>query len=307
VKSEIPSFLLSPPRQYSAESDGALSRASFLDKSLAHFAALIRTTCVQWNTARQEGFFQKLDARVKVSFLLFFVMIVSIKKSLLPEAEIALFVLLLAGFSRLDLQSFYGRIFFLSFIFGFLAALPSCLNGITSGDVILPLVHFSKERCFWIWCVPETVGITRQGLEGVLMLTLRVFNSLSLSFLVIYTTPFPELIRSLKTLRVPDPFLMIISLSFQYIFIFTKILEDLHLARKSKVIEGDAAEARNWVAGRMAFLFHKTKVRCEEVFTAMLARGFSGEVRLYAQRKMKRADMVWAALLSCFGVLFLIL
>jgi cobalt/nickel transport system permease protein len=283
-----------------------MARASFLDKSLSHFAALIGTTCVQWNTACQEGFFQKLDARVKVFFLLFFIVIVSLKKSLLPEAAIALFVLLLAGLSHLNLLSLYGRILILSFIFGFLAALPSCLNGITPGDMVLPLVHFSKEHCFWIWCVPETVGITRQGLEGLLMLTLRVFNSLSLSFLVIYTTPFSEIIRALKILKVPDTFLMIIALSYQYIFIFTKTMEDLHLARKSKVIAGDDTEARNWVAGRMAFLFRKTKGRCEEVFTAMLARGFCGEVKFYAPRRIKRVDMAWASLLFCCGILFLI-
>jgi len=306
VKSDIPSFLLSPPNRYPARTSGAVSGTSFLDKSISRFAALIKTTCIQWDTARQDGFFQKLDARVKVFFLLFFVVIVSIKKSILPEAGIALFVLLLAGLSRLRLTSFYGRVSFLSFIFGFLAALPSCLNVITSGDMVLRLAHFSEVRCFWIWCVPENIGITRQGMEGVLMLTLRVFNSLSLSFLVIYTTPFSEMIRALKSLKVPDTFLMIIALSYQYIFIFTKTLEDLHLARKSKVIEGDAGETRNWVAGRMAFLLRKTRVRCEEVFNAMLARGFSGEIKLYSPQKVKSADMAWAFLLFFSGGLFLI-
>jgi len=306
VKSDIPSFLLNPSRPYSAEPEGASSSAAFMDKSLATFAALIRTTCLQWDTARRKGFFQKLDARVKVFFLLFFVVLVSLKRSLLPESGIALFVFLLAGLSRLDLWSFYGRILFLSFFFGFLVALPSCLNGITPGDMVLPLIHFSKEHCFWIWCVPETVGITRQGLEGVLMLTLRVFNSLSLSFLVIYTTPFSEMIRALKSLKVPDPFLLIMALSYQYIFIFTKTLEDPHLARKSKFIEGDTVEARNWVAGRMAFLFGKTKGRCEEVFTAMLARGFCGEVKFYTPPRIKRVDLAWASLLFCCGILFLI-
>jgi len=306
VKSDIPAFLLSSPHRYTARTSGAVSGASFVDKSISRLAALIGTTWIQWDTARQEGYFQKLDARVKVFFLLFFVIIVSLKKSLVPEAGIALFVLLLVGLSRLRLLPFYKRVSFLSFIFGFLAALPSCLNVITSGDMVLPLVHFSEGHCFWIWCVPETLGITRQGMEGVLMLTLRVFNSLSLSFLVIYTTPFSEMIRALKSLKVPDTFLMIVTLAYQYIFIFTKTLEDIHLARKSKVIEGDAAEARNWVAGRMAFLLRKTRVRCEEVFNAMLARGFSGEVKLYAPRKMKRTDMAWASVLFFSGVLFLI-
>jgi cobalt/nickel transport system permease protein len=307
MKSSIPAFLLKAPPPYSSESAGKVSGASFLDKNLADFVSTIRVTGIQWNTARQEGFLQKLDARVKVFSLLFLIIIVSIKKSFLPELGIAGFVLLLAALSRLNLFSFYGRALFMSFIFGFLVALPSCLNGITPGDMVIPLASFSKERCFSLWCIPQTIGVTRQGIEGVSLMSLRVFNSLSLSFLVIYTTPFPEVIRAFKSLKVPDLFLMIITLSYQYIFIFIKIVAELHLARKSKTIVGKSAEVRNWMVEKMAFLFGKTKMRCEEVFNAMLVRGFSGEIKLYAPRKMKRADIAYASLLFCFGVLFLIL
>lgn len=307
MKNEIPAFLLSPPQRCAPQSSGSAGGTSFLDKSLSRFAALIKTTFIQWDAARMDGFFQRLDARIKVLFLLLFVIIVSLKRSLLPEAGIALFVLLLAVISRLRLPSFYGRVSLLSFFFGFLVALPSCLNVISSGDMVLPLVRLSEGRCFWIWCVPDTIGVTRQGMEGVLMLTLRVFNSLSLSFLVLYTTPFSEMIRALKSLKAPDAFLLIIALTYQYIFIFTKTLEDLYLARKSRTVEDHASEARRWVTGRMAFLFRRTKAKCEEVFTAMLARGFSGEVRLGEPQTMKKADMAWASVLFLVGFLFLIL
>jgi cobalt ECF transporter T component CbiQ len=309
VPGNLPPFLLSPPRPYPADSPGtkSASGATFLDKGLAGCAALVKTTFVQWDTARRKGFFQKLDARVKLFFLLFFVVLISIKQSLLPEVGIALLILMLAGLSRLDLWSFYRRVLFLSFLFGFLVALPSCLNVITPGEILLPLVDFPEERCFFAWCLPKTVGITRQGLEGTSMLTLRVFNSLSLSFLVIYTTPFSEMIRALKSLKVPDLFLLIIALSYQYILIFAKVMEDLHLARKSKLINNDSREARDWVAGRMAFLFRRTKGRCEEVFSAMLSRGFTGEIKLYAPRKLECADLAWTALLFFPGMLLLII
>jgi energy-coupling factor transporter transmembrane protein EcfT len=307
VKSEIPSFLLSKPRWYSAKTTGAASRTSFLDRGIEHFAKLIKTTYVQWETARKEGFFQKLDARVKVLFLLFFVVIVSMKRTLLPEVAIGVFVFALAALSRLNLFSFYRRVIFFGFVFGFLVALPSSLNIITRGEVVMPIVHLSKAYHFWVYHIPETVGITRQGIEGVAMLTLRVINSLSLSFLVIYTTPFPEIIKALKSLKVPDPFLMIITLAYKYIFIFARTLEDVYLAKRSKIIEVNAQETRNWVAGRMAFLLRKTRVRCEDVFNAMLARGFSGNVSLYPCRKTTKKDLFVGSFLFFIGFLFLLL
>lgn len=307
MKNDIPVFLLSKPHQHTAKMTGEVSRTPFIDKGIDRFAALIKTTYLQWETAGRNGLFQRLDARVKVLFLLFFIIIVSLKQTFIPEAAIGVFVFFLAAFSRLNLVSFYGRIFFFGFVFGFLVALPSCLNIIAKGEVIIPIVRLSKAYRFWIYHIPETIGITRQGIEGVAQLTLRVVNSLSLSFLIIYTTPFPEIIKALKSLRVPDTFLMVITLSYKYVLIFARIAEDIHLAKKSKVVDTNAAEARDWVAGRMAFLFRKTRTRCEEVYDAMLARGFSGDIVLYSHKKMSGKDLAVGSLLLGAGFLLLML
>lgn len=306
-KSDIPAFLLTRAHRPKPSSPGASLNTAFLDRGIDRFAALIKMTYVQWDTAHNEGLFQKLDARVKVLFLLFFVVIVSIKKLVLPEISIGFFILILVLLSRLNLVSFYGRVLFFGFLFGFLVALPSCLNIIVKGDVLIPIVHLSHPCQFWVYHIPQTIGITQQGLYGVFMLTLRVVNSLSLSLLVIYTTPFPEIIRALKSLRVPDTFLMIITLSYKYIFIFAKTIEDIHLAKKSKVVDVDTAEARNWIAGRMAFLLRKTRLRCEDVFDAMLARGFTGDVALYNCGSMETKNVFAGALLLIMGIAFIIM
>ncbi len=303
----LPPFLLSPPRPYPADSPRtkSASGATFLDKGLAGCAALLKTTFVQWDTARRKGFSRNWNAG-QVIFPPFFCRSDKHQTEFLPSSA-----------SPFDPDacrlSLLGPVVLLPSVFAselsvrFLVALPSCLNVITPGEILLPLVDFPEERCFFAWCLPKTVGITRQGLEGTSMLTLRVFNSLSLSFLVIYTTPFSEMIRALKSLNVPDLFLLIIALSYQYILIFAKVMEDLHLARKSKLINNDSREARDWVAGRMAFLFRRTKGRCEEVFSAMLSRGFTGEIKLYAPRKLECADLAWTALLFFPGMLLLII
>jgi energy-coupling factor transporter transmembrane protein EcfT len=307
MRNEVPDFLLGKPRLQSSTVAGGTSRISFLDKGINDLSRLIKTTYIQWETADKNGFFQSLDARVKVLFLLFFVIIVSVKQALLPEVIIAGFVCILAAISRLNLIAFYKRVFFFGFIFGFLVALPSALNIVTHGEVILPVIHLSQSYHFLMYHIPETVGFTRQGLEGVVMLTLRVMNSLALSVLVIYTTPFAQIIKALKSLKAPDLFLMILTLSYKYIFIFAQTVEHIHLARKAKTIQANAGEERNWVAGRIAYLFRKTSIRCEEVFDGMTARGFSGDVVLYFHRKMTGKDMIAALILLVVGVGLLIL
>lgn len=278
----------------------------FIEKGIHHLAAVIKTGFVQWETASRDNFFQKIDARIKVLFLLFYVIIVSLKKDILSELLIAVFVFLLTVLSRLDIVSLYKRVIFCAFFFGFLIALPSAFNVITKGEIIIPIAHLSMPYRFWIYQVPEEIGLTREGVYGVLMLTSRVMNSLAISLFVLHTTPFPEIMKALRVLRVPGSFLMIIALSYKYMFIFAKTVEDLHLAKKSRLVgKVSNAEARRWIAGRMAFVLRKTGMRCEEVFKAMLGRGFSDDIKIYAARGLCAKDCFTGVAFFGFGVLFL--
>ncbi|MDA8215251.1 MAG: cobalt ECF transporter T component CbiQ [Nitrospiraceae bacterium] len=279
---------------------------SFIDNGISHLGKVIRTGYIQWELASKDGFFQRLDARIKVLFLVFFIIIVSLKREIVPEIGIAFFIFVLAVLSRLNLFSFYKKVLSLGFIFGFLIALPAAFNVITKGEIILPLLHLSKSYDFRIYHVPQTIGITREGISGVIMLTLRVVNSISLSFLILYTTSFSDIIRAFRILKVPDAVLMIITLTYKYIFIFAKTVEDMHLAKKSRMTGGISnTEARRWIAGRIAFMFKKTQQRCEEVFKAMLGRGFSDTIKLYGFRKMNNLDRAAGFSLFFVGVLFL--
>jgi len=306
MRNNIPGFLLQRPSPDSFElSKGGLKMA-FIEKGMHRLADVIKTGYVQWETASRDNFFQGIDARIKVLFLLFYVIIVSLKKDILSEFVIAAFVFVLTVLSRLDIFNFYRRIIFLAFFFGFLIAFPSAFNVITSGEVVIPIAHLSRPYSFWIYKVPEEIGLTREGMYGVLMLTLRVMNSLTLSFFVLNTTPFPEIIKALKVLKVPDSFLMIITLSYKYMFLFAKTAEDMHLAKKSRLVgRVSNAEARRWVAGRIAVMLKKTRMRCEEVFKAMLGRGFSDNIKVCMVNKLRARDWFTGVTFFIVGILFL--
>lgn len=294
-----------PSSESFARSEGVL-KMPFIEKGIHHLADVIKTGYIQWETASRNDFFQKIDARVKVLFLLFYAVIVSLQRDITSQAVIGVLVFILASISRLNIIALYKRVLFWGFIFGFLIALPSAFNVITQGETIFPILQLSKNYSFWIYQIPKEIGITKQGVYGVLMLTLRVMNSLALSFVVSYTTPFPEIIRALMVLKVPDSFLIIVTLSYKYIFIFAKTVEDMHLAKKSRLAgQVSNAEARSWIAGRFAFLFKKTQLRCEEIFKAMVGRGFSDNIRLYGFRKLTLLDWSAGIVLCLIGALLL--
>lgn len=278
----------------------------FIERGIHSLTSVMKTGYAQWETSSADRFFQRTDARIKVLFLLFYVLIVSLKRDLLPEAMIGAFVFVLVLASGLNVFTFYKRVLFFSLAFGFLVTLPAAFNVVTGGEVILPVFHLSGPHSFWIYRIPEEIGITREGMHAVAIVTARVANSLAISFFVLFTTPFPEIIRALKVLKVPDALLMIITLTYKYMFTFAKTVEDMHLAKKSRLAGGVSdAEARRWIAGRIAVLFRKSRLRSEEIYKAMRARGFSGDVRIYSAGRPGRRDMITGLVLFAAGILFL--
>ena len=308
MTNKIPSFLLARSFPCPIERGRGTVKVPFLERGIEHLARLIREGYFRLEFSSHNGLFRKMDARVKVLFLLFFILIVSLKRDLLSEASLSLFFFLLILLSRLNILRIYKRVFLGGFLFGFLIAFPSAFNFLTKGEIVLPLVTLSRPYTFWVYHVPADIGVTREGIYGTAMLAMRVMNSLSVSLLVLYTTPFHEIIRAFKILRVPDAFLIIITLCYKYIFILSKTLEDMYLAKKSRIArEVSDAEAREWIAGRIAFIFRKTRLRCEEVFQAMIGRGFSETVAFGGFGKMRPVDWGAAIFLFFSGLIFLFL
>jgi len=306
MANNIPPFLLNPIPPSSFTNDKGKVKMPFIEKGINHLAGVIKRGYVFWELSSPDGFFQKIDARVKVLFLLFLVITISLKRDFLSQIYIWVFIFVLVLLSRLNILTFYRRVLFYGFIFGFLIALPSAFNVITKGEVVLPLLKLSKPYHFWVYHIPAEIGITKEGIHGVMRLTMRVIDSLSVSFLVLYTTPFPEMMKALKVLKIPDSFLVIITLCYKYIFIFSKSVEDIFMAKKSRMIREEGnTETREWIVGRLVFIFRKSQMRCEEVFMAMIGRGFSDTIRLYGFRKMRPADWFAGALLFSADLLFL--
>ena len=305
MKESLPTFLLTLHEPLPGTGRGRRGEA-VLDRALHRIGSVIGATFMQWEFASKKGVLQAMDARVKLVCLLFLLVVGTVKNAMVPGLSLAGLLFVLVCLSRLNPVHFYRRIGALAFLFGFLIVLPAACNLVTDGAIILPLLHMRAARTLWLYTLPATIGITREGLSVVGLVTLRMVNCLTISFLLLHTTPFPQIIKSLKIFRVPDVLLVVFVLTYKYIFIFSKMLEAIHLARKSRLSGGSAAgEAGAWAAGRITFLFRKTQGRCEEIFQAMVSRGLSKEIELAAAGKLRRRDVAEGLCLICCGVILI--
>lgn len=276
-----------------------------MDKALSGLCGLLRRLYIQWDLAGRQGLLQRRDPRVKLLLLLGTVIVVSVKQTLLAQALVGGLLLGAALFSRIPLREVQGKALIMAAVFGLLLPAPSALNLVAPGEVILPLLQLGgAKRLLWFQ-VPETVGFTREGALGVAILAGRIMNSLSVVFLVLNSTPVADMVRALKHFRVPDTLVWVVLLTYRYLFVLVNLVEQMHRARAARLIKGaSSGETRIWAAHRMAFLFQRTQLRCEEMFRAMQSRGFSGKVRVEALGAMAPGD--WACIGLMAGLMGLI-
>jgi len=101
-------------------------------------------------------------------------------------------------------------------------------------------------------------------------------------------------------LRVPQAFVLILGMTYRYIYVLLHAANNMFLARRSRVVGRVAnAEDQRWLAASMGALFAKSYALSDDVYLAMQSRGFRGEAQVMETMAWRTHDWVW---LSAFVV-----
>ena len=303
MESNIPDYLCNKGYRQPDLPLTVRQRHSFLNRTIVHAAGAVKSIYLQAENASHGSFIHRIHPNVKLVSLIYLEIVISIVRH--PAAQMAatfaiFFLFLLA---RLKLIQVYRKIFFLAFIFGFLIMIPASLNLVSPGKIIFNLVAFQAPSRFLIYQIPQNIGFTAEGFQVVSLVFLRVLNSVAFALLIVYTTSLPAFIKSLKTIGVPDTFLMVISLACKYIFILSRSIEETFLALKSRMIGNlHNSTIRKIVSGLIFNIFKKSMKRYEDTWHAMLSRGYRGKVILHTQQPLSPMDFVALATIVAIGI-----
>ena len=266
-------------------------------------AKAVKSIYLQEDNAIKENYIHKLNPHIKLISLIYFAVIISIASSLKAQILTTSFIFLLYIISGLKIFEVYKKIIFLAFVFGFLVVFPASLNLISPGKIIYNIISFEKSSHFLIYNIPQHIGFTSEGIQVVLLVFLRVLNSISFAMLIVYTTSFPVLVKSFKIIGIPDTFLMIITLAYKYIFILSRTIEETYFALKSRLICNiKNNEMRKLVSGQIFFIFKKSMTNYENTYCAMISRGYCGKIKLHSQVNFKFKDFIALIIIVGFGI-----
>jgi cobalt/nickel transport system permease protein len=260
----------------------AQGRIGWLEQTLGGITGNIEHAIFTERHARSEGWLQRRDPRAKLVGFLMAIVAASLASSIVGLALLYAATLTAARASRVPFGFFVKRVWL---------GIP-----FFAGIVVVPAIFFVPgERVFDFVLGPAHLAPSWNGLAGAVLFVCRVGVSVSLAVLMVVTTPWADILKSLRALRTPQVFVLVLSMTYRYIFLFLHTANGILLARKSRVVgRTSGAEQRRWITGTIGNLMSRGFKMSNDVYAAMLARGFTGEVRVYSTYRMEAAD--WLAL-----------
>ncbi|HUJ22511.1 MAG TPA: cobalt transporter CbiM [Bryobacteraceae bacterium] len=267
--------------RYGWAPSGRHRRKSFVERTVRSLLEAMEQTLFAEDMAATDGFLQRLDPRVKLIGISALILAAVAVRRLPALAGVLLAGFILALLSRVPIRVLATRVWLAVAAF--------------TGAIALPAIFLTPGRTLYRLPVLDW-QITQQGLHASALLILRAETAATLSVLLILSTLWTHLLQALRSFRLPVVLVVILGMTYRYMFLFLQIARDMFESRECRLVGIlEPADRRRLAAASAGVLLGKTLQLSGEVHTAMQARGFRGEVRLLNEWKMGWGDWIRAA------------
>lgn len=258
-----------------------------VETSVRGFLAVLEQAMESEELAREPGLLQRLDPRAKLAGLL--LLIIAAAASRRIGIIVALFgvALALAVASRIPIRTLAVRVWGGTFLFSGLIALPAVF--VTPGRAVAHLPYLE-------------LSMTAQGLLSAAILISRVETTATLALLLVLSTPWANLLKALRVFHFPVVLIVILGMTYRYVFLLLSTAREMLESRRSRLVgELLGAERRRLLAGTAGVLLAKSLQLSGDVYLAMRARGFRGEVYVLEDFRMSSRDWLALGFFSALG------
>ena len=269
------------------------SAHDFVARSIQGALAFLKEAVFAEETAALPGLLQALDPRIKLSGILLLLLATMFARSLTVLSLLYLLGLLLAVLSRLRVGFFLLRTWVFIPLFSLAIAIPALFSFVSPGRTVAAI------GCF---------HITQHGLTAAAFFVGRVVVSVSLAVLLSLTTRHTALLKALRTFAVPQIFVMILGICYRYIYLFVELVENTYRAIRSRTgSRMHHRQGQRIVAWNIGQLWSRSYALNEQVYGAMVSRGFRGDPVTLETFRTQPRDWLWlgGVVLVCMALMTL--
>ncbi len=258
---------------------GRARNTGFIDKNLESVAAFMKGMLESEAYASRKGIFQRIEARARIAGVLVLIAACAMSGSLWFLSVMLLGVSTISVLSKVGIRVLAGRVA-PSFAFTLVLVAPVLFSFMSPGKSITGTAG--------------GVSVTLEGAYSASLLLLRVSVMVALASLLFLTTRQSDFFRGLQRMPVPAFFVTALFMTFRYILILVKLVEDSALAMKSRMISGAGLkQSQMLAASRITLIIGKSLSMADEINMAMASRGFSGTVRTLGDGALMSWDYLW--------------
>jgi cobalt ECF transporter T component CbiQ len=254
---------------------------NFVERTLSSLVNAMERALYAEELAKQRGLLQRLDPRIKVIGILTLVVATAMTHKLWVMGAIFAVAVTLAAMSRVPFGILAKRVWVAILMFTGVIALPA------------PFLVPGRE----VWRLPGLDWpVTAQGLASACYLVVRVETAATLSVLLILCTPWSHVLKALRVLGVPVVFVVILGMTYRYILLLLQSAHDMFESRRSRMVGNlEGPERRRVAASSAGVLMSKSLQLSGDVYSAMLSRGFRGEVYVLDDFQTSKIDWIMLA------------
>ena len=271
--------------------DAGKNSRGVVERSLASFVDALEHAFYAEESAKKNGLLQKLDPRIKIAAVFPLIVIAALARRLGVIVALFATALVLALLSKVPMATLAKRVWLGVLTFTGFISFPALF--LTPGVAIytLPLLGWS---------------VTEQGLRAAMYLIMRAETAATFSVLLVLCTPWSLVLKALRVLRLPIVLVVILGMTYRYIFLFLRNAHDMFMSRKSRMVGRlDGGEQRRVATASAGVLMSKTIQLSGDVYLAMRSRGFQGEVYVLDEFQTHWFD--WAMLAVFISIALLAL
>ena len=266
-----------------------MSEPSFLDRrhgggffevQIGNLLGVMEHALHAEHLAQESGLIQRFDPRVRLVAMLVLIGLVVSTRNLGTLCGLFAAAVGLAVLSRIPITIVARGIWLNVAMFTGLLALPAIFIVPGAPFFRLPLLGWAA---------------TMQGIESAAFLLGRGITASTFAALIVLATPWPYLLKALRALRIPAVVIVILCMSYRYIFLLLQTALDMFEARRSRQVGRlSGQEKRRMLVADAGVLLSKSLHLADEVFLAMQSRGYRGEQ--HALLDFHMASLDWAVL-----------
>jgi len=283
-------------------------KKGFVGKTIDGILSFLEEAFISDSFSRRNGFLQSLDPRAKLVSILALIFATSLIGDLRLLIFVYMLTLLFSYLSKIDVLFFIKRVWLFIPIFAGIIAIPMIFNIFFPGDPLISLVYLGPGAHLGPFSLPDSIYITRQGVNNAVIFTMRVATCVSAVVLLYLTTPQNVLFKSLRTVGVPKIYVFTLEMTYRYIFLLMNLVREIYVAKKARTIRSRSMfEEQKWVGGRIGYTLIRSLDMSEKVHAAMMSRGYNGDVKIMQEFKMRNRDYISVVIAISMSVVLVLI